>query len=71
MRILSIILEILIKSFFGFVFTIGGTHIGYNIFYNMGLMEKNTDYFIFGSVIGVAIGTILMLIDNVGKLWKK
>lgn len=71
MRILLIILEIIIKSFFGFIFTIGGMHIGYNIFYNMGFMRENIDYFIFGNVIGFEIGVILMLIYNVGKLWKK
>lgn len=69
MRILLIILEIIIKSFFGFVFTIGGIIIGYLVFYKMGLMKENIDHFIFGSVTGVAIGIILMLIEKGGRLW--
>lgn len=70
MNILLIILEIIIKSFFGFVFTIGGIIIGYLVFYKIGLMKENIDNFIFGSVTGLAIGVILMLIDKWWSIWK-
>lgn len=64
MEIFLIILKMLLEIVFIIIFVIGSIGIGYSIFSKMEIMKDNGDYFIFGSITGIGIGFIILLVKN-------